>query len=384
MLTVPFSHLPKMSETLFQPLKLGPLTLSHRVAMAPLTRFRADENNVPVLPIVKEYYEQRASVPGTLIITEATFISQKAGGYAHVPGIWSDDQVRAWKEVTDAVRAKGSFIFLQLWALGRLAKPDVLQKTGHRVVSSSPMALGPDQPAPHPLSESEIQEYIADYVHASKNAIAAGFHGVQLHGANGYLPDQFLQDIVNQRTDRWGGSIENRSRFHLDITRAIIAAVGKERVGVRLNPFTIFQPGGVKLKDPVPQFTHLIKELKALDIAFLDLIEPRVAGTGPVDGIYSAQGDLDFAVEAWGKEKPVLIAGGLTAGKAKELVDERYAGFQVVAAFGRFFISTPDLPFRIQKGIAPNAYDRPTFYTQGPKGYIDYPFSTEFTAFSKI
>src|ERR1700753_360410 len=144
-----------MSDKLFQPLKLGSLTLSHRVALAPLTRFRADGNNVPVLPIVKEYYEQRASVPGTLLITEATFISPQAGGYAHVSGIWSDDQVRAWKEVTSAVHAKGSFIFLQLWALGRLAQADILKKTGHKVVSSSAIAEGPDKPIPHALTESE-------------------------------------------------------------------------------------------------------------------------------------------------------------------------------------------------------------------------------------
>src|ERR1700712_3322620 len=250
-----------MSDKLFQPLKLGALTLAHRLAMAPLTRFRADANNVPVLPIVKEYYEQRGSVPGTLLITEATFISPQSGGYAYVPGIWSQDQVKAWKVVTDAVHAKGSFIFVQLWALGRLAKADVLAKTGHKVVSSSAFALGPDQPAPHALTESEIQNYIYEYVHASKNAIAAGFDGVQLHGANGYLPDQFLQDITNQRTDKWGGSIENRSRFHLETTKAVIAAIGKERVSVRLNPFTVFQPGGVRMKEPEPQFTHIIKEL---------------------------------------------------------------------------------------------------------------------------
>src|ERR1700761_1998098 len=149
-----------MSDNLFQPLKLGSLTLSHRVALAPLTRFRADAKHVPVLPIVKEYYEQRASVPGTLLITEATFISPQAGGYAHVPGIWSEDQVRAWKQVTDAVHEKGSFIFLQMWALGRVAKADILERTGHKVVSSSAIAVGPNNPAPHALTESEIQGYI--------------------------------------------------------------------------------------------------------------------------------------------------------------------------------------------------------------------------------
>jgi NADPH2 dehydrogenase len=373
-----------MADKLFQPLKVGSLTLKHRVALAPLTRFRADGNNVPILPIVKEYYEQRASVPGTLLVTEATFITPQAGGYAHVPGIWNDDQVRAWKEVTDAVHAKGSFIYVQIWALGRVAQADLLAKTGHKVVSSSAFAVDPKQPPPHALTESEIQEYISDYVHASKNAIAAGFDGVELHGANGYLPDQFLQDVVNQRTDKWGGSIENRSRFHLEITKAIIAAIGKERVGVRLSPFTAFQPGGIKMKDPIPQFTHVIKELKALDIAYLHLIEPRVAGTGPVDGIYADQGNLDFAVEAWGKEKPLLVAGGFTSEKAKETVEKKYAGYQIVVAFGRYFISTPDLPYRVQHGIELNPYDRPTFYSKGPKGYVDYPFSAEFTGSSKI
>jgi NADPH2 dehydrogenase len=371
-----------MSDKLFKSLKVGSLTLSHRIALCPLTRFRADEKNVPILPIVKEYYEQRASVPGTLLITEATFISPQAGGYPNVPGTWNDDQVRAWKEVTDAVHAKGSFIYLQLWALGRLAQPDVLAKTGHKLVSSSSIAVGPDQPAPHALTEAEIEAYILDYVHAAKNAIAAGFDGVQIHGANGYLLDQFLQDPINQRTDKWGGSIENRSRFHLETTKAVIAAVGKERVSVRLNPFTVFQPGGVRMKDPEPQFTHVIKELRALDIAFLDLIEPRIAGTGPVDGVYAEQGSLDYAIKAWGEGKPIVIAGGFTPEKANEAV-ERYANYEVVVAFGRFFISTPDLPFRIQNGIELNPYDRPTFYTHGPKGYNDYPFSDEFIASTK-
>lgn len=376
-----------MTGKLFQPLKLGAVTLSHRVAMAPLTRFRADKDNVPINPMVKEYYEQRASTRGTLIITEATYISQQAGGYAHVPGIWNEDQIKAWKVVTDAVHAKGSFIYVQLWALGRVATPKVLEATGHHVVSSSSLPVGPDKPALHALTEPEIEQYIRDYVHAAKSAVAAGFDGVQIHGANGYLPDQFLQDVINSRTDKWGGSIENRSRFHLEVTKAVIAAIGKERVSVRLSPFTGFStPSGREVnKDPIPQFTYVIKELKALDIAFLDLIEPRLAGSNdPVNGQYAEQGSLDFAIEAWGKDKPVLIAGGITSASAKEIVDVRYADYQVVPAFGRYFISTPDLPFRVQKGLELNPYDRPTFYTPGPKGYTDYPFSTEFTASAKI
>ncbi|KIN00036.1 hypothetical protein OIDMADRAFT_55924 [Oidiodendron maius Zn] len=286
----------------------------------------------------------------------------QAGGYANVP---------------DAVHAKGSFIFVQLWAVGRAAKADVLKKTGHKVVSSSAIAISPDQPPPHALTESEIQEYISDYIHVARNAITAGFDGVQLHSANRCLRDQFLQDVVYQRTDKWGGSIENRSRFSVEITKALIAAVGKERVSVRLSPFTSFHPGGAKMKNPVPRFTHVIKELKALDIAFLDVIEPRVTG-GPTDVVYAEAGSLDFAVEAWGKEKPVVIAGGFTAKMAKKIVEERYADYQVIVAFGRYFISTPDLPFRMHRGLEFNPYDRPTFYTPGPKGYVDYPLSAEF------
>lgn len=369
-----------MTNKLFQPLALGSIKLGHRIAMAPLTRFRADESNVPILPIVKEYYEQRASVPGTLIITEATYISPQAGGYDRVPGIWSPEQIKAWKEVTDAVHAKGSFIFVQLWALGRVAQPKVLEKGGFKVVSSSPLPVGEGKEPSHALTEGEIQEYIYQYTVAAKNAIKAGFDGVELHGANGYLPDQFLQDVVNSRTDRWGGSIENRARFHLETTKALIGAIGKEKVGVRLSPFTQFAPGNKQMEDPRPTFTYLIHALKNLDIAFLDLIEPRLSGTGPVDGVYAGQGGLDFAIEAWGIEKPVLVAGGLTGKKAEEMVEKTYKDYQVIPTFGRFFISTPDLSFRVQKGIEFNPYDRPTFYSEGAKGYIDYPFSEEWKA----
>jgi NADPH2 dehydrogenase len=362
-------------------MKFGTHTLAHRVVLAPLTRFRADENNVPLPKIVKEYYEQRASVSGTLLITEATFISPRADGYANVPGIWNEEQIKAWKEITDAVHAKGSFIYVQLWALGRLAKPDVLEPRGLKVVSSSAVAVGPDSPAPHALEESEIQEFIQEYAQAARNAIKAGFDGVEIHGANGYLPDQFLSDVINKREDKWGGSIENRSRFHLEVTKAVIAAIGKERTGVRVSPFTVFQPGNVRSKNLVPQFTHVIKELRALDIAFLHLIEPRDVNTGPTDAVYEEPGNLDWAVKAWGTDSPVIIAGGFTAEKARQFVEERYPKYQLAIGFGRYFISTPDLAFRLQKGIKFTPYNRTTFYNPGsPVGYTDYPFSPEFVA----
>lgn len=211
-----------MASKLFTPLKLGNVQLQHRIAMAPLTRFRADDNHVP-LPFVKEYYAQRGSVPGTQIITEATFIAQEAGLYPNVPGIWNDAQIAAWSEVTAAVHEKKSFIYLQLWALGRAADFGQLQKElgpSAKMVSASDVGLtGKEKPTP--LTEEEIHRFIGHYAQAAKNAIKAGFDGVEIHGANGYLVDQFIQDVSNKRTDKWGGSIENRSRFALEVTKLL-------------------------------------------------------------------------------------------------------------------------------------------------------------------
>jgi len=381
-----------MSDKLFQPLKVGSLELAHRVVMAPLTRFRANDNNVP-LPFVKTYYEQRAAVPGTLLITEATYIAAHAGGYRNVPGIFSEEQIQAWKEVTDAVHSKKSYIFCQLWALGRVAMPDVLKKGGFKLVSSSPIPMDSEHDVPDELTEADIRSYIADFAQAAKNAIKAGFDGVEVHGANGYLPDQFLQDTVNARTDRWGGSVDNRSRFHLEITKAVIDAIGAECVGVRLSPYSSFQGictvlqhfrryylhcQGMRMDEPIPQFTHVIKGLKQLNIAYLHLVESRVSGSS-ADGVYDATGKLDFALEAWGSEKPVILAGGFTSEKAQGVANGHYKQYNVAVAFGRYFISTPDLPFRVRHDLELNTYDRRTFYKPVVEdGYTDYPFSKEF------
>ncbi|KAL9629545.1 MAG: hypothetical protein Q9164_006835, partial [Protoblastenia rupestris] len=219
--------------SLFEPIDLGPnLHLSHRVVLAPLTRFRANQAHVHG-PLATEYYTQRASAHGTLLITEGTFISPRAGGYSNVPGIYTQDQIEAWKNVTEAVHKKGGSVFLQLWAMGRAADPEVLKKEGVQdgYVSSSAIALKSGMQAPKALSEGEIWEYIQDYAQASKNAVAAGFDGVEVHCANGYLIDQFTQDTCNKRTDGWGGSVEKRSRFALEVTKAVVAAVGADRVG---------------------------------------------------------------------------------------------------------------------------------------------------------
>lgn len=272
---------------LFQPVKVGSTELEHRVVMAPLTRFRADVNHVPTEPMV-QYYAQRSVVPGTMLISEATYISAKAGGYPTIPGLWSEEQLTAWKKVTDAVHAKGSKIFAQLWYLGRAAYPDPVGSGGaipdddfdykNDFVSSGNIKMYEEGPAPRPLSEDEIWATIGDYATAARNAVEkAGFDGVEIHGAHGYLIDQFTQDTCNNRTDQWGGSIENRTRFALEVTKAVIKAVGKERTGIRLSPWAQFQ--GMRMADPVPTFTYLINKLSEMDLAFLHLVEPRVSGS---------------------------------------------------------------------------------------------------------
>jgi NADPH2 dehydrogenase len=355
------------------PIHIGRLDLSSRIAMAPMTRFRADDNHTP-LPMVADYYAQRASVPGTLLITEATFISPQAGGAPNIPGIYNDAQIAAWKEVTSAVHAKGSYIYLQLWALGRVADADTLKKEGNfPVVSSSPNPVTPDAPVPHELSESEIQDWINAYAQASRNAISAGFDGVEIHAANGYLIDQFNQDTANTRTDRWGGSVENRARFAIEVTRAVVAAVGADRTAIRFSPFSPFQ--GMRMADPVPQFSYLARAMKEFKLAYVHVVESRIAGNADVE----ATDQLDFFLEAYGKASPVMIAGGYKPDSAREAVDVKYKDYDVVIGFGRPFIPNPDLVFRVLNGVPLVPYDRQTFYAaKDPKGYVDYEFSAEF------
>jgi len=360
---------------LFTPVHVGRLELSNRIVMAPMTRFRADDNHTP-LPMVTDYYAQRASIPGTLLITEATFISPQAGGAPNIPGIYTDEQIAAWKKVTSAVHAKGSYIYLQLWALGRVADPNQLKKEGNfPLVSSSPNPVTPDAPVPHALSESEIQDWINAYAQASRNAISAGFDGVEIHAANGYLIDQFNQDTANTRTDRWGGSVENRARFAVEVTRAVVAAVGADRTGIRFSPWSPFQ--GMRMKDPVPQFSYLARAMAELKLAYVHVVESRIAGNADVE----ATDQLDFFLEAYGKASPVIIAGGYKPASAQEAVDRKYKDYEAIIGFGRPFISNPDLPFRVLKGLELAPYNRDTFYAaKDPKGYVDYEFSAEFKA----
>ncbi|KAH6893962.1 NADH:flavin oxidoreductase/NADH oxidase [Coprinopsis sp. MPI-PUGE-AT-0042] len=362
------------TSALFTPIKIGATQLKHRVVFAPSTRFRSTpETHIPIVPLKKTYYEQRASVPGTLIITEATFIAEKAGGMHAVPGIWSDEQISAWKEITDAVHAKKSFIFLQLWALGRAARPAHLH--GHPYVGASSIRLSTaaaDTPDPRPLTVPEIDEYVDLYTTAAKNAITAGFDGVEVHSANGYLLDQFLQDVSNNRTDDYGGSIENRSRFALRVVDAVVKAVGADKTGVRLSPWNDYQD--MKMKNPIPQFEHVISSLVEShpDLAYVHFVEPEISGHAIVP---TEEGESnDPFRKIWGS-RPFISCGNYTRESATKVAEEKGD----IVAFSRAFIANPDLPFRLKENIALNTPDVSTFYTSGEKGYIDYPFAKEFT-----
>jgi NADPH2 dehydrogenase len=356
---------------LFKPLKIGNVEVKHRIGMAPLTRLRATNNRVPT-SLMKEYYSQRASVPGTLIITEGTVISPSAsGGFPTTPGIWSKDQIAAWKTITDEVHRKGCFIFCQLFAMGRAADVEVAKIEGFSVVGPSAIPIEEGAPIPRPMTIEEIKQTVQDFATASKNAISAGFDGVECHGANGYLVDQFIQDMSNKRDDKYGGSVENRSRFINDIMKAVVDAVGPERVGLRLSPWSVFQ--GMKMENPIPQFADIINKANRLNLAYLHLIESRMSGGEDHEG---GEG-LDFAYKLW--NGPLLVAGGYKLADAQRLVDEEYPDKDIVVIFGRYFIANPDLVYRFKEGLELSAYDRNTFYTSNSAvGYVDYPFSAEY------
>lgn len=357
---------------LFKPLKIGNVEVKHRIGMAPLTRLRATDDRKPT-PMMKEYYGQRAAVPGTLIISEGTFVSSTCGGFPNGPGIWSGEQIAAWKTITDEVHGKGSFIFCQLFAMGRAAEEELAQKEGFPIVAPSAIPFEACAAMPQAMTIEEIKQTVQEFVDASRNAIRAGFDGVEIHGANGYLLDQFIQDMSNIRTDEYGGSVENRSRLYVEVVKAVVGVIGPERVGLRLSPWSIFQ--GMKMKDPIPQFSDIISKTNQLGLAYLSLIESRVAGGQDVD---SDEG-LDFAYDLW--DGPLLIAGGYTPEEARKLVDEKYQDKEIVVIFGRWFISNPDLVFKIKEGLKLTKYDRSTFYGKElAAGYVDYPFGKEYLA----
>ncbi|KAI0203546.1 NADH:flavin oxidoreductase/NADH oxidase [Astrocystis sublimbata] len=362
--------------TLFKPLRVGSMALGHRVAMAPLTRYRMDDDRVP-LPMVTEYYEQRATVPGTLLISEATYISRSSACRKNVPGLYKEAQIARWREITDAVHKKGSYIYCQIWHMGRAGWPATPDEKFGRLKSSSAVRMDESSELPFEMTEEEIWEVIGDYAEAAKNAVAAGFDGVELHGANGYLIDQFTQDVCNRRTDAWGGSVENRARFAIEATKAVTKAIGADKTAIRLSPFSDFQNMG--MKDPYPQFEYLVKQLKALDLSYLHLVEPRISGN--IEGDCGKGDSLESLVKLWDNQSPIVLAGGYTPESAIRAAEETWKDYDVVVAFGRYFISNPDLVYRLQEGIELAKYDRSTFYTpKKAEGYIDFPISEQYRA----
>ena len=362
---------------LFSPLHVGELQLSHRVVMAPLTRMRSTQPGDIPNTMNATYYGQR-STKGGLLISEATQISLEGKGYPAAPGIHSHDQVEGWKLVTEAVHAKGGFIFLQLWHVGRISHSSLHPEIGVPVSAS---AIPPSDGSkaftadfkqapyeiPRALETSEIPRLIAEYVQAARNAKAAGFDGVEIHSANGYLLDQFLEDKTNHRTDVYGGSIENRARLLFEVTDAIIEVWGSGRVGVRLSPYGTFSDMGDS--NPVALFSYVLEQLSARGIAYAHVIEPRSSGAG---GGAPNNDAAPRTAEIFRKAfKGVLIsAGGYTAESAEETVA---AGNADAVAFGRLFIANPDLPERFQLNAPLNNPDRRTFYGGTEKGYTDYP-----------
>ncbi|MFZ4761228.1 MAG: alkene reductase [Alphaproteobacteria bacterium] len=360
---------------LFTPLTLGDLTLPNRVVMAPLTRMRAQQpGNIPHA-LNAQYYAQRSGAG--LIISEATQISQQGQGYPATPGIHSAEQIAGWQQVTQAVHQAGGHIFLQLWHVGRISHSSH-QPNGALPVAPSAIAAKnsgtytanwQETPilTPRALETSEISAIVADYKKAAENAKIAGFDGVEIHGANGYLLDQFLQDGSNHRTDSYGGSIENRARLLLEVVDSVATIWDKKRIGVRLSPYGTFND--MSDSDPVSLFTYVLQQLDQRAIGFVDLIEPRSSGAGRQDGNLPDRPDAASIFRH--AFKGILIsAGGYDGAMAKQAVE---TGAVDAVAFGRWFISNPDLPERLRQNAELNTYDRSTFYGGAEKGYVDYP-----------
>jgi N-ethylmaleimide reductase len=356
---------------LFSPIRIGAFDLTHRVVLAPLTRMRADvPGNVPNC-LMATYYGQRAS-RGGLMITEATFISPTGnGGYAS-PGIFTDAQVEGWRKVVGAVHAKGARILLQLWHVGRQSHID-LQPDGQAPVAPSAIqaevrALLAGGPAigsmPRAIELSEIPGLVDEYRRAAQRAREVGFDGVEVHGANGYLIDQFLQDNSNRRTDAYGGSLEKRTRFLLEVVEAVKTVWGGDRVGVRIGPGNKF--GGMGDSSPDVTFPHVARALAQFGLAYLHIIEPRVTGNVSDDGKPPVAAGVLRPLFGG----PVIAAGGFNAAGAEAILTNGEAD---LVAFGRHFLANPDLPERLRRNLPLNAYDRSTFYYGAEKGYADYP-----------
>ena len=362
---------------LFSPLQVGPYRLAHRVVMAPLTRMRAERPGLAPRPLNAEYYAQRAT-PGGLIIAEASPVAATGFGNPGVPGVYSEAQIKGWRAVVDAVHAKGGLIFLQLWHVGRVSHSS-FQPGGALPVAPSAVPISAElktmtsdgkpvsYETPRALETAEVAGIVEAFRQGASNAMKAGFDGVEIHGANGYLIEQFLQSCSNLRTDQYGGGIENRMRFLMEITQAVIGVWGANRVGVRLSPYGIANDSGEA--DPMPLYTHVVQALNPLGLAYLHFIEPRSSGAGRAEVNHqNVPSAMVLFRPIW---KGVLItAGGFTGETANAAIADGHAD---AIAFGRIFISNPDLPRRLSEGFPLTPYNRATFYGGEEKGYTDYP-----------
>lgn len=353
-------------KTLFEPYSLGPFQLANRIVLAPLTRNRAGKGLVPSA-FAATYYGQRASAG--LLITEATQISAGAQGYQDTPGLYTPEQIAAWRQVTDAVHAKGSRIFVQLWHVGRISHVDLRPDGAAPIAPSAIRAQAKtfvnngftDVSEPRALELDELPGLVNDFRQAAANAIAAGFDGVEIHAANGYLLDQFLKDGANQRTDAYGGSVENRARFVLEVTRAVVAEIGAERTGIRISP--VSPANAISSSEPQPQFNYLVEQLDTLGLVYLHVVEGATGG--PRD---AAPFDFDALRKRF--RNTYLANNGYDLALATTRLNDGKAD---LFAFGRPFISNPDLVERLQAGAPLAALDPATLYGGGAKGYIDYP-----------
>ncbi|OAJ55015.1 alkene reductase [Paraburkholderia ginsengiterrae] len=363
---------------LFSQTNVGTLNLKHRVVLAPLTRMRTEPGNVPGDAMV-EYYAQRAS-EGGLLITDATAVAPLGIAYVDAPGMWTRDQVAGWKRVVQAVHAKGGHLFVQLWHAGRQAHPantggltpvapSALRSLEHAAIRDEHGDIAETElVVPRELETDEIAGIVEQFRQSAILAKEAGFDGIELHGANGYLFEQFLLDGSNHRTDAYGGPIENRAKFLFDTLDAVVGVWGPHRVAVRLSPSGTY--GTMSDSDPHATFGYVAARLNGYDLAYLHVIEPRISGIVERESNESEVSSKDIRRVFKG---PLVAAGGFTRDSAEQIVIDGHAD---LVAFGRMFIANPDLPDRLRHGLPLNRYDRSTFYGGDTRGYTDYPFAS--------
>lgn len=358
---------------LLAPYKMGEFDLSHRVVLAPLTRNRS-YNNIPQ-PHAAVYYSQRTT-KGGLLISEATGVSDTAQGSQDTPGVWTKEQVEAWKPIVDAVHQKGGIFFLQIWHVGRASNYGC-QPNNQAPISSTDKGITPGHEGgewspPRRLKTDEIPGVVNDFRLAARNAIEAGFDGVEIHGANGYLIEQFMKDKVNDRTDEYGGSLENRCRFAFEVVEAVVNEIGANRVGLRLSPYSIFLESGDS--NPNALGLYMANALNKFNILYLHVVEPRVIGARVIPGTED-EGPHRLLPMRNAFKNTFIAAGGYNRTNGNKAIAENYAD---LIAFGRLFLANPDLPRRFELDAPLNKYNRSTFYISDPIiGYTDYPFLEE-------